>query len=283
MQKVGMTPRVWERLLAIRAGLGCACCGTWTEGERAALDLYAPLARRDIGPLTVAQIGQSLDGRVATHAGDARDVSGPDGLAHLHRMRALVDGVVVGVRTVLHDRPRLTVRSCSGPNPARVVIDPQGRLPDDVTVFAADGARRIVVQGVDRPRPDGVEVLRLPLTQGLLDPAGILHALREAGLTALLIEGGGITIARFLEAGLLNRLQVAISPLLIGAGPQGLTLQSPVARLADALRPETRVFGLGPEVVFDCALTPCAERAWAPQHPASALAEGPHGAALRAQ
>ena len=274
MPSVDVTPRVWERLLAVRQGLACACCGRWSPGERAALDLYGPLARRDVGPLTVAQIGQSLDGRIATVTGDARDVSGPDGLAHLHRMRALVDAVIIGVGTALHDRPRLTVRLCAGQNPARVIIDPRGRLPDDAPVLAANGARRFVVQAVDRPRPKGVDVLRLTPRDGRLDPARIVSALRDEGLQNLLVEGGGITIANFLEAGLLTRLQVAIAPLLIGGGPQGLTLRHPTPNLSQALRPETRVFSLGSDTVFDCGLSPAAARATQPLHVARTSAQG---------
>ncbi len=266
MTCVDVTPSVWKRLLAVRQGTACTCCGHWTPGEHAALALYGPLARRDVGPVSVAQIGQSLDGRVATVTGDARDVSGPDGLAHLHRMRALVDGVVIGVRTALHDTPRLTVRLCSGDSPARVVIDPRGRLPDDAPVLAEDGIRRFVIQAVDRPRPAGVEVIRLTPRDGLLDPADIAAALRAEGLQNLLVEGGSITISRFLEKGLLTRLQVAIAPLLIGGGPQGLTLAAPFHRLADAIRPEMRAFSLGSDVVFDCGLTPEAAAATAPLH-----------------
>ena len=72
----------------------------------------------------------------------------------------------------------------------------------------------------------------------------------------MLVEGGGVTIAGFLDAGLLQRLHVAIAPLIIGAGPSGLRT-APVARLADALRPETHVYGLDSDVIFDCALAPC--------------------------
>lgn len=267
MHSVSVTDRVWDRVLAVRAGRACHCCGTWNMQERAALDLYGPLARRDLGPVVTGQIGQSLDGRVATVAGDARDVSGRDGLAHLHRMRALVDGVVIGVRTALHDHPRLTVRLCKGENPARIVIDPSGRLPNDAPVFTDDGARRIVVQTVGRARPTGVEVLRLPRSQlGKLSPTSILAALQRSGLQTLLIEGGGITIAHFLDAGLLSRLQVAVAPLLIGGGPTGLTTHNPVTKLSDAIRPEMRVFGLGSDVLFDCALDASAVAAEQPVH-----------------
>jgi riboflavin-specific deaminase-like protein len=266
MMLVDVTPKVWGHLLAIRQGSACTCCGDWTTGERAALDLYGPLARRDLGPSVAAQIGQSLDGRVATTSGDARDVSGPDGLAHLHRMRALADAVIVGVRTALHDSPRLTVRLCEGESPARVVIDPQGRLPDDAPLFADDGTRRVIIQTVDRARPSGVTTIRLHAHDGRVGPAEIISTLRREGLHSLLVEGGGVTIARFIEAGLLNRIQLAIAPLLIGDGPQGLTLPTSAERLADAIRPETRAFSLGSDLVFDCGLNADATRATQPLH-----------------
>ncbi|WP_022707464.1 RibD family protein [Paracoccus zeaxanthinifaciens] len=266
MQNVEVTPRVWDRILAVRAGHACACCGDFTEAEHAALMLYGPIARRDLGHMTIAQIGQSLDGRVATASGDARDVSGPEGLAHLHRLRALVDGVVIGVGTALHDTPRLTVRLCSGHDPARIVIDPNGRLPDDAPVLRDTGARRVVVQSIDRPRAKGVEVLQLPRIDDRLDPASILRGLRRMDMGSLLIEGGGTTITGFLEAGLLDRLQVSVSPLIIGDGPQGLTTRIPVQRLSDAIRPETRVFAMGGDIVFDCGLGALAAQAAIPLH-----------------
>ncbi len=258
MQLCDMSDRVWAALLALRDGAAPLPPRDWNAGEHAAWALYAPLARRSGRPLRLAQIGQSLDGRVATVSGDARDVSGPDGLAHLHRLRALSDAVVIGVRTALHDAPRLTVRMVRGPNPARVVIDPQGRLPDDAPVLAEDGARRLVIQSVERVRPAGVEVLRLPCAEGWIAPAAIARALQGAGLDHVLVEGGGITISGFLDCGLLDRLHVAVAPLIIGAGPSSLTT-TPVARLADALRPETAVYALGSDILFDCAVAAARE------------------------
>jgi riboflavin biosynthesis pyrimidine reductase len=181
-------------------------------------------------------------------------------------MRALADAVVIGVRTALHDVPRLTVRLCDGNNPARVVIDPQGRLPDDAPVLAEDGARRIVIQACELSRPDGVEVIRLDARDGKIDPVDIADALHGEGLQGLLIEGGGITIARFVEAKLLTRMQLAVAPLLIGDGPQGLTLPTSTQKLADAIRPEMRAFSLGSDVVFDCGLRDEAAQATIPLH-----------------
>lgn len=255
MYAADVTERVWSALLAARAGQRPAVASSdWSAGERSAWNLYAPLAHAGAErSFFFAQVGQSLDGRIATVSGDAQDVSGKQGLCHLHRCRALADAVVIGVRTALHDDPRLTVRLVGGQNPARVVIDPAGRLPDDARVLAADGVRRLVVQAVDRPRAAGIEVVRLGAREGWISPVAIRAALAKRGLRRVLIEGGGVTIAGFLEAGLLGRLHVAIAPLIIGAGPSGLST-APIARLADALRPEMHVYGLGTDVVFDCVL-----------------------------
>ncbi len=254
MERAEVTDRVWNRLLKTDTNGGADAALDWSAAERAAWALYAPVACAEASFL-FAQVGQSLDGRIATTTGDARDISGADGLRHLHRCRALVDAVVVGVRTALHDDPRLTVRLVRGTSPARVVIDPKGRLPDGARVFQADGTRRIVVQATTTPRPEGIEVIRLPARDGWIDPTAIAAALAARGLARILIEGGGVTIARFLETRLLDRLHVAIAPLIIGSGPAGLRT-TPVASLAEALRPETRVYGLDTDVVFDCRLTP---------------------------
>ena len=233
----------------------------------AGLPLYAPIATapRD-GSFIVGQVGQSLDGRIATSAGDARDVSGQEALKHLHRLRALCDAVIVGVGTVLHDDPRLTVRHVTGPNPARVVIDPSGRVPSEATVFAENRARRIVIQTGDTPRPPGVEVIRIERRGECIPPQQIVDALAARGLHRLLVEGGARTIGRFVTAGLLHRLHISVAPLIIGDGPAGLTLP-PVPLLRNCLRPEIQVYDLGGEFIFDCALDPdCFSRpaaAWA--------------------
>lgn len=243
---------VWSHLLRLKQGQRPVGDGIWSDAENAAWALYAPLAAPVQKPFVFAQIGQSLDGRIATTSGDARNVSGRDGLKHLHRCRALADAVVVGVNTVLADNPRLTVRLVDGDDPARVVIDPSGRLPDDCGLFAQPG-RKLVVQLGDRPRPNGTEAIRVEADAERLDPHAIVAALGERGFRRILVEGGGTTIGHFLDAGALDRLHVAVSPLLIGAGPNGLNT-SPVPGLSDAVRPRTSVYGLGTDIVFDCAL-----------------------------
>src|SRR5262249_58627803 len=95
--------------------LGAKMCGPLRKG---AVDDF----------VVVGQIGKSLEGRIATKPGDSKYINGSAGLAHLHRLRSLMEGVVVGVGTAITDDPFLTVRRVCGPQPVRVVIDPKGRL-----------------------------------------------------------------------------------------------------------------------------------------------------------
>ncbi len=205
--------------------------------------------------MVVGQLGQSLDGRVATATGHSHYINGPAGLNHLHRLRALVDAVVVGIGTALADDPQLTVRRVAGPQPARVVIDPGGRLPAGAKLLAADGVRRLVVTaGTRPPLPAGIEIVELPKSEGQIAPATILRALAEKGFRRLLIEGGANTVSRFLVAGCLDRLHVVVAPMILGSGRPGFTLPE-IERVDQALRAPMRVHMLDDEVLFDCDLS----------------------------
>src|SRR5262249_26914561 len=171
-------PHWSDAMAAIRAGR-CNGASRW-EG------IFGPLRAGQVDDLlVVGQIGQSLDGRAATATGHSRYINGAEGLDHLHRLRALMDAVVVGVGTALADDPLLTVRRVPGPHPARVVIDPNGRLPAAARAFRDDGVRRLVIaaQGAPLPYPPpqagegrvgaGIERVVLPSAQGRLDPGHI--------------------------------------------------------------------------------------------------------------
>ena len=96
-------------------------------------------------PFVVAQLGQSLDGRIATVTGESRYINGAAALDHLHRLRAAVDAVVVGAGTIIADDPQLTVRRVAGRNPARVVIDPTGRTGNQGKWLTRDGTPLVLV------------------------------------------------------------------------------------------------------------------------------------------
>jgi riboflavin-specific deaminase-like protein len=220
-------------------------------------ELFGPLRTSRVDDVVaIGQLGQSLDGRVATTTGHSHYINGPSGLAHLHRLRALVDGVVIGIGTALADDPQVTVRRVSGPQPVRVVIDPNGRLPRSARLLADDGVRRIILttSGVQPALPKGVEIVELPKSDGQIAPSAILAALAERGLRRILIEGGADTVSRFLAAGCLDRLHVVVAPIVLGSGRAGLTLP-PIERADQALRAPMHVHRLDDEVLFDCDLS----------------------------
>jgi diaminohydroxyphosphoribosylaminopyrimidine deaminase/5-amino-6-(5-phosphoribosylamino)uracil reductase len=220
-------------------------------------DLFGPLRSGAVDDLViVGQLGQSLDGRIATETGHSKYINGPAGLEHLHRLRALVDTVIVGVGTAVADNPQLTVRRVAGPHPVRVVIDPKGRLCADARLFADNGVRRVVItaQGSRCAPPRGVEIIALPAVDGHIDPSAILAALAGRGLRRVLVEGGANTISRFLVAGCLDRLHVTVAPIILGGGGPGLILPA-LERADDARRMPVRVYRVGDDVLFDCDLS----------------------------
>lgn len=223
--------------------------------------ILAPLIDADPRrPFVLAQLGQSLDGRIATPTGESRWINKDAALDHVHRIRANVDAVLVGVGTVVADDPSLNVRRVAGRNPARVVIDPKGRVPVDARCFdGGDGCRRVVVRATGlraAALPAGVEIVEIEAdAHGKLDPQKTVAALFALGLMKILVEGGAWTVSRFIDARALDRLHVLVAPVILGSGKTGLSL-APIAALADALRPPTRVFPLADgDVLFDCDLS----------------------------
>jgi diaminohydroxyphosphoribosylaminopyrimidine deaminase / 5-amino-6-(5-phosphoribosylamino)uracil reductase len=211
-------------------------------------------------PYVVAQLGQSLDGKIATDSGESRWINGTAALDHLHRLRAAVDAVVVGIGTVIADDPRLDVRRCAGKNPARVVIDPRCRIGATALVLRHDGTRCIIVHDKAVAPPafagDTIRLARVGAEpgDGALCPKAIIAALFAQGYRRILVEGGARTISGFIDAGVIDRLHLLVAPLIIGSGKPGLAL-APVPRLADARRPATRMIALEDgDVLFDCDL-----------------------------
>jgi GTP cyclohydrolase II len=241
------TDQGWAELLAGRVP---------STGELA--HRYGPMVAAG-RTVVVAQLGQSLDGFIAARTGDACFVTGEADRTHLHRLRALVDAVVVGVGTVVADDPRLTVRYVAGPSPVRVVLDPQARAPRDAEVLVGADAPTLWVVAADRraPRslPSHVEVIELPCTgpERTFAPSDVLSALASRGLSRVLVEGGGVTVSRFLAAGALDRLMVTTAPLLVGDGVPGLRFEGR-DRLADALRAPARRFVLGDDTCLELDL-----------------------------
>jgi diaminohydroxyphosphoribosylaminopyrimidine deaminase / 5-amino-6-(5-phosphoribosylamino)uracil reductase len=222
------------------------------------LALYLPLALVPRGHgFVLAHLAQSLDGRIATLGGDSQWLTGEADQRHTHRLRALADAVIVGAGTVRQDNPRLTVRHCAGDQPVRVVLDANLGLPRDRDVFRDGAAKTLVLAAADRAggetRVGDAEVVTLTGEGDRLAPAAIRAALARRGLHWLLIEGGGVTVSRFLAAGAIDRLQIALAPVILGSGRPSLQLPE-ITTLSSALRPRVRHVPLGGDLLIECIL-----------------------------
>lgn len=249
-----------DAVLVWRPGTGWECALPAEDPRRALVDLYLPICSATRArPITVGHLGQSLDGFIATHAGDSQYVTGRENILHLHRLRALCDAIIVGAGTVAADDPQLTTRHVPGPSPLRVIFDPTRGLGDNYRVFSDGSAETLYVCGRSLTRPDESHFGRARLVaiddhEEGVDVADVVRLLRDRGCARIFIEGGGVTVSTFLEAGLLDRLQIAVAPLLIGDGRPAIRLE-PRAVLGDCHRPRYRVFRMGGDVLFDCDLS----------------------------
>ncbi len=226
-------------------------------------DLYLPMcSATGARPIAVGHLGQSLDAFIATHSGDSQFVTGSANIVHLHRMRALSHAVIVGSGTVVADNPQLTTRHVTGPNPLRVVFDPARRLGPDpkYRVFSDTEAPTLYFCARDLIRQGethfgAAEIVSIddedPRSDAAL--ADVFANLRTRGCSRIFVEGGGVTVSAFMQAGLLDRLHVAIAPLIIGDGRPAIRL-APQQKLRDCRRPQYRVFRMGGDMLFDCDL-----------------------------
>lgn len=238
----------------------------WPTPAQSLFDLFKPLLdlQTRTGEWVVAQLGQSLDGCVATRTGDSHFINGPDNIRHLHRLRALSDAVLIGAGSVAADNPQLTTRHVPGPNPVRVLLDPRLGLEALVptakvfvdrevpTLWLTDaryGARAESLVGRERT----LAVDGLLRDDGTPELALAVAALRARGLKRLFVEGGGVTVSRFVAQGCLDRLHLAVAPLIIGNGRPGLSFEG-AARLADCHRPAHKVHAMGVDQLWDLQL-----------------------------
>ncbi len=196
-------------------------------------------------PLVSLKLATSLDGRIATHSGDSRWITGEAARRRAHALRATHDAILVGTGTALADDPELTCRlpGLSERSPVRVVLDRQLRLPPGarllatvhdvptwvITAPAGDPARRRALEGA------GVEIIEVSAApDGRLSVSATLQALGARGITRLLVEGGSALSASLLQQDLVDRIYWFRSASVIGGDGLAAAASLGVEQLADA-------------------------------------------------
>jgi diaminohydroxyphosphoribosylaminopyrimidine deaminase/5-amino-6-(5-phosphoribosylamino)uracil reductase len=187
-------------------------------------------------PFVTAKFAMSLDGKIATRAGESRWISGAESRAHGHLLRHAHDAILVGVGTVLADDPQLTARieGSEARQPLRIVLDSHLRTPPNAKVVGPNTLIATTRMG----EVGAAETLVLPGTgDGRVGLGPLLDELGKRGILSLLVEGGADVHASFFAEGLVDKVQAYIAPIVIGGrqapGPVG---GEGVQRLQDAVR-----------------------------------------------
>jgi diaminohydroxyphosphoribosylaminopyrimidine deaminase/5-amino-6-(5-phosphoribosylamino)uracil reductase len=199
-------------------------------------------------PFVTVKLAASLDGGIATASGDSKWITSEMARTEAHRLRTNHDAVVAGAATVIADDPALTVRHVRGASPVRIVLDPRLRSSPKAAWLADDGVRRIVVCGPAAPvskrrafERAGAEAWPVAIRTDRHGHSGIqlgmfLKRAAKAGITSILVEGGGRLAGQFLTGRHADRLALFTAPLLLGGDSRRWTNGLGVTRVDKAPR-----------------------------------------------
>ena len=177
-------------------------------------------------PFVIMKIAASLDGKIATRTGESRWITGESARHHVHQVRNVVDGVLVGIGTVLRDDPMLTTRLGveDQRDPARIIVDNLARLPLRAKVInrastaptyiaVSDMAPQARLESLER---EGVQIIRVEESPRRVSLARLLQTLGKMGFLSVMIEGGAEINASALTEGVVDKVLLFLAPMLVG-------------------------------------------------------------------
>jgi len=180
-------------------------------------------------PFVTLKIAQTLDGKIATAAGESKWITSAPAREEGHRLRNSNDAILVGINTVLKDDPSLTTRVPGGRDPIRVIVDTRLRTPLNAKVLTQSSSAKTCIVTIDTMPKDklvklldaGAEILIAKGRTGQVDLRSLLKMLGSHGVTSLLIEGGAEINASALRSGVVDKVVLFIAPMLM-AGTDSL-------------------------------------------------------------
>ncbi len=196
-------------------------------------------------PWVLLKIAQSLDGRIALSNGNSRWITGEESRIEVHRLRAKLDALFVGVQTIIDDDPELNVRHVKGRNPVRIIADSKLRIPEDSRILKHKDQKRtwlLITEDVDATKVKRLKKLGVQLitcraaTNGRVDMVHAMEEIARREIASILVEGGGTVHAALLADGLWDELIIAVAPMLIGADGRPSVGELSLQTLADAPR-----------------------------------------------
>lgn len=184
-------------------------------------------------PFVTLKNGISLDGKIATHTGNSRWITGEESRLEVHHLRDESDAIITGIGTVLADDPELTTRlPAGGKSPLRVVVDRMARTPLNAKLVNDGKVTTIIAVSPNAPSSRifdlaarGVEILQVPEIDERLDLGFLLRNLGQRCLTSVMVEAGGTLNSSFLFGNYVDKVVLFVAPKIIGGagapGPYG--------------------------------------------------------------
>jgi len=170
-------------------------------------------------------MAQTLDGKISTNSGHSKWIGNTENLNHAHRIRALVDSVLVGGKTIAKDLPTLNVRHVSGKNPIRLLLT--SNFSDFDKLPNAPSLKTILIRNQAKPLNRSTNISKVIYYKNTKPEENIISILKQLkinGIHSILVEGGPTTLNGFLQAKVVNLLQLHIAPLIFGSGKSAFQL-----------------------------------------------------------
>ena len=213
------------------------------------LNILLPILRKN-KKLVIAQIGQSIDGRIALNNGNSHYINNPKSIIYLHCLRSISDAIIVGSNTIKKDDPLLTTRKIKGTNPKRIIIDGSLSLNNKYKIFNDGNENIIFTKSNKNIRLNNSTIIRLKeknFTKNLITQ------IKKLKYKNILVEGGSKTISELINNKYIDILQFMIAPILIGSGINSLNLKE-ISNLNKAIRPKSNFNELENEIIVNLFL-----------------------------
>ena len=213
------------------------------------LNILLPILRKN-KKLVIAQIGQSIDGRIALNNGNSHYINNPKSIIYLHCLRSISDAIIVGSNTIKKDDPLLTTRRIKGTNPKRIIIDGSLSLNNKYKIFNDGNENIIFTKSNKNIRLNNSTIIRLKeknFTKKLI------RQIKKLKYKNILVEGGSKTISELINNKYIDILQFMIAPILIGSGINSLNLKE-ISNLNKAIRPKHNFNELENEIIVNLFL-----------------------------
>ena len=213
------------------------------------LNILVPILRKN-KKLVIAQIGQSIDGRIALNNGNSHYINNPKSIIYLHCLRSISDAIIVGSNTIKKDDPLLTTRKIKGTNPKRIIIDGSLSLSNKYKIFNDGNENIIFTKSNKNIRLNNSTIIRLKeknFTKNLITQ------IKKLKYKNILVEGGSKTISELINNKYIDILQFMIAPILIGSGINSLNLKE-ISNLNKAIRPKHNFNELENEIIVNLFL-----------------------------